>query len=690
MPQQHPSPTPQRPRGRTVSTVAAAAAAALVVAGVVAPAAEAADQGRTALPSVIPSWPTDPQAPTDNGAAPGSWNLSFRVYLAGQNAAGLARAAKAVSDPAGRSYAHYLTPAQFAQHYGPTAAQTAKVSDWLGGLGMHVTGSNAHYLSVNGTVAEVEQAFATSLHSYSRWPGALGYAPVSGVSVPAALGHDISTVLGLDNPLDSALPAPSTAAAAGSTAAAAKPVTRAITRPTTRAQDTGSAPATGVTDPNAEPCSQWWGQNSSAIPAYNGQTTAIDQVCGYTPQQLRAAYGVTDSPYTGKGRTVAVVLNGALPTMAADANRFFAAHNVPGFAPGQYSENFGPNFAATCRGESDAPEEPLDVESIHIAAPDAKVVYVGADCDTGDGGSLAYLDAHTRIVDQHLADVVTDSFSTAESTNTLANIAAWDQMFEQGALEGIGFDYASGDYGDGATGVNAGEQAAVIFPASDQWATSVGGTTLEIGKNNEVLDELGWGNDSAQINPQGTGYLSPPPGPFMMGSTGGRSALINEPWYQKGVVPDALTTAGGTAPAHREQPDISADGDRATGWLVGYTTPNGAYHEELGAGTSGSSPLIAGLEADAAQASGHALGFANPLLYAMRNTPAIRDIVPAPAGQAPLAVTYIPDPWSTPPSVASYLTLFDQDGALKAAPGYDDVTGVGSATADFVRLFARR
>lgn len=101
----------------------------------------------------------------------------------------------------------------------------------------------------------------------------------------------------------------------------------------------------------------------------------------------------------------------------------------------------------------------------------------------------------------------------------------------------------------------------------------------------------------------------------------------------EGVVPDALTTAGGTAPAHREQPDISADGDRATGWLVGYTTPNGAYHEELGAGTSGSSPLIAGLEADAAQASGHALGFANPLLYAMRNTPAIRDIVPAPAAR---------------------------------------------------------
>ncbi|MDH6133753.1 subtilase family serine protease [Kitasatospora sp. MAA4] len=669
MPYQHPS----SPHARRTGAMTAAAAAALVLAGAVAPAAGAATPARTDLPSAVPGWVSAQQAPTDTGAAPGSWTLSLRVYLAGKDPAGLARAARAVSDPSGPDYAHYLTPAQAVQRYGTDQAQTAKVSTWLTGFGMHVTGADAHYLTVAATVDEAQRAFATTLHGYAH-PWSVGYAPVSGVSVPAALGHDISTVIGLDNP-------------------SANEPSATPTAPAPLRSRTVKAAPPAVTGPEPQPCSQWWGQNSSTIPAAGGRTTAVDQVCGYTPQQIRDAYGVTNSPYTGKGRTVAVVLDGELPTMEADADRFFASQGVPGFAPGQYSENLAPTFAASCRGSADAQEEALDVETIHIAAPDAKVVYVGADCGEDEGyggGSLAFLDATTRIVDQHLADVATDSFSTAESSTTPTTMAAWDQMFEQGALEGIGFDYASGDFGDGMTGEPAGTPPMVVFPAGDQWATSVGGTTLEIGKAGHVTGELAWGNDAAQLDPQGTGYLTPPPGTFQMGSTGGRSAVIAEPWYQKGVVPAALTTAGGTAPAHREQPDISADADPASGWLTGYTDPaSGSYAEAMGGGTSGSSPLIAALEVDAAQASGHALGFANPLLYKLRNTPAIRDIVPAPAGQAPWVQTYQAD-WEHPGKFLTFLSLFDQDSTLKAAPGYDDATGLGSATADFVRSFARR
>ncbi|WP_344440836.1 S53 family peptidase [Kitasatospora nipponensis] len=691
----HPAP----PRPRTARLAATAAAAALVVTGAVAPAADAASPARVDLASAIPGWVTaaGQGAPADTGAAPGNWGLSLRVYLAGKDPVGMAKAAQRVSDPADPAYAHYLTPTQFAQRYGTTPAQTARVGDWLSGFGMHVTGATAHYLAVTATVDQVQKAFATTIHGYARQPGqppALAF-PASGISVPAALGHDISTVLGLDD-TDPVIPDdPTTTAAPASSAPTASPVPTAVPAPTAtkvapprtavKAVTPQAATSQAGAPAAAPPCSTWWGQSSSAIPPVDGRTTAIDQVCGYTPQQLRDAYGVTNSPYTGKGRTVAVVLDGALPTMEADADTFFAAHGLPGFAPGQYSENFGPNFAATCRGASDAPEEPLDVETLHIAAPDAKVVYVGADCDTGAGGSRAFLDAHTRIVDQHLADVVTDSFATREDSDSPATVVAWDQMFEQGALEGIGFDYASGDEGDGA---DPGGPSSVIFPASDQWATAVGGTTLEIDRNGKVAGELGWGANAAQVNPQGTGYLTPPPGPFFMGSGGGRSSLIAQPWYQKSVVPPALANAGGTAPAHRELPDVSADGDRATGWLVGFTTPGGAYHEELGAGTSGSSPLITALEADAAQASGHALGFANPLLYKLRTTPAIHDVLPAPAGQAPSVLMFLPS-WETPGSFDGYLAQPDHDTTLKTTPGYDDVTGVGSATADFVRSFAR-
>ncbi|WP_035802965.1 S53 family peptidase [Kitasatospora mediocidica] len=670
MPQQHPSLPGARRAG---ALTAALASAALVVAGAVAPAAGAATASRTTLPSAVPGWTSGQHAAKDVGTAPGSRSLSLRVYLAGNNPVGMLTAAKNVSNPAGPGYAHYLTPAQFTQRYGTTAAQTAKVSGWLTGFGMTVTGIDAHYLSVTATVAEVQQAFSTSLHSFQWSAGASspGVAPVSAISVPAAFGHDIATVIGLDVQPGAAMPAPKarTTATAGKAAAA-------------------------KTDPAAQPCSQWWGQNSSAIPPVNGVASAIDQVCGYTPQQMRDAYGVTNSPYTGKGRTVAVVLDGALPTMEADADHFFAAHGVPGFTPGQYSENRSATFADTCGGDGspDLPEEPLDVESIHLTAPDAKVVYVAADCDQRGGyggGSLNFLDAETRIVDQHLADVSTDSFSTLESMTTPATAAAWELMFQQGALEGIGFNFDSGDAGDGSSGVWQGNPSSVLFPASDPWATGVGGTTLEIGKDGSVTDELGWGFDQAQLNPQGTGYLTPPPGQFQEGSTGGRSASFAQPWYQKASVPAALATDHGTAPAHREVPDVAADGDGASGWLIGFTTPGSPYQEVTEAGTSGAAPLVAGLEADAAQASGHAVGFANPLLYSLAGTPAIHDIVPAAAGRAPSVFEYQYDPYA-PNGVVSYLDLLDQDGTLKTAPGYDDVTGVGSVTSGFVRSFARR
>jgi subtilase family serine protease len=216
----------------------------------------------------------------------------------------------------------------------------------------------------------------------------------------------------------------------------------------------------------------------SAIPRAGGRTSAPDGVCGYTPQQLRSAYGV--GPESGKGATIAIVLDGSLPAMRADANRFFAAHHLPGLSPGQFMVNKGPGFAGTCGGNADLPEEPLDVETVHTIAPAAKIVYVAANC-TQDNNQTGLLDAEARIVDQHLADVATESYSIAEDTFTPAVAAAWTTVFEQGAAEGIGFDFDSGDGGDlDGVGVNGG--TAVTFPASDPWATAAGGTTLEIGR----------------------------------------------------------------------------------------------------------------------------------------------------------------------------------------------------------------
>jgi subtilase family serine protease len=654
---------------RAGGAVAAAAVACLGMAGAATPpgALAATGGGRVALPSPVAAVTT---LFSDNlGPAGPNISGSIRVYLAGRSPQAEARFDAAVSAPGSAAYGHYLTPAQFRSRFGSTPAQAAAVEAWARSAGLTVTGATTHYIAVTGTAPKISAALDTSIDAFgSPHSSARGYAAARGMSVPASLAGDVTTVTGLDD------------FASSGTSGAAK---RTAARATAADPDTVRAAAeSGFT------CSAWWGQHVSAIPEAEGRTSAPDGVCGYTPQQLRSAYGV--SPGDGKGATIAIVLDGSLSTMRADADRFFAAHHLPGFAPGQFTVNTGPGFAASCDGSADVPEEPLDVETAHIIAPAARIVYVAADCTANtidDNNQQGLLDAETRVVDQHLGDVATESYSIDEIEFSPATAAAWTQVFEQGAAEGIGFDFDSGDGGDNdGTGVGFG--TAVSFPASDPWATAVGGTTLEIGRSGTVTGELGWGDNETQENAAGTGYLQPPPGSFQEGSTGGRSILFAQPGYQRGVVPAALATDGGTKPAGRELPDIAADASPVTGWLIGFTQPGSTYSQILEGGTSGASPIVASLEADAKQAARHAIGFANPLLYRLRKSAGIRDIT-APARPA-LAVDDEPDAgcFLTPTAGPCLFTL-GVDSSLTEAPGFDDVTGIGAPTNRFIATLAR-
>lgn len=617
--------------------------------------------------------------------------VSLRVYLAGRRAADQAPAALAVSTPGTAAYGHYLTPAQYQQRFGPSAAQARTVTDWLAAEGMKITAKTRHYIAVQASVAQADQAFDTRISQYRYVTtiaiGGHTITLVSSVvgtvgtfSVPASLGADVATVTGLDQTVP---PSGSATTENAALSAAAE-----------QAQATPAVASAADRQAAGYQCSQYWGQYAEKIPAAYGRTTAPTQLCGYAPAQLRKAYGITGSPYTGKGVTVAVVLAEAWPTMLEDANRFFASHGIAGFASGQYTENFDSHFASTCGVLENQPgiqpdsEQALDVETVHIAAPDAKVVFVGADCDpSGDGESpLAlqdFLDATARVVDRHLADVVSSSWGSPVSTYSPADVAAWNLVFEQGAVEGISFDYSSGD--GGSLGPDGGLPTSAQFPAASPWVTAVGGTSLAIGKNGTAIADYPWGDNVTQPDAAGTGYTTPLPGDFQGGSGGGVSALFAQPGYQRPVVPAALATGGGRAAARRVVPDISADA--GSNWLIGFTgaVTSGVYGQTIGGGTSGSTPLIAGLEADAVQAAGHPLGFANPALYQLYRTPAIR-AVPAVNAQHPPVLfggsIYLDGD--------DYLTTLGEDQPpLRSAAGYDDVTGLGAPTTSFVTAFRR-
>ncbi len=266
-------------------------------------------------------------------------------------------------------------------------------------------------------------------------------------------------------------------------------------------------------------------------------------------------------------------------------------------------------------------------------------------------------------------------------------IAAYEQIYQQGAAEGIGFYNSASDEGAGPL-----NRPAVSYPSSDPWVTGVGGTSLAVGPGGRYEWETGWEDHQAHLA-AGNKSWADPPGPFFAGTGGGPSDLFRQPAYQREVVPPSLSHPHGSAAAMRVVPDIAADASSGTGVAVGVTVSLGSgqpaeYHEFAFAGTSVAVQLIAGMQADAQQAPEVPTGFANPEIYARYGTSDFHDVTDTPSGPgtrldtAGPAGTQLPGTPTTP-----YLITFGLDQTLHAGPGYDDTTGVGTPAAAYFKSF---
>ncbi len=277
-------------------------------------------------------------------------------------------------------------------------------------------------------------------------------------------------------------------------------------------------------------------------------------------------------------------------------------------------------------------------------------------------------------------------------------IPAYNKIFQAGAVEGIGFFFSSGDNGYESPDEDPySDMLQVDFPTSSPFVTSVGGTSLAIGPLDNYEFETSWGTLLDPLASSGKSWQYTLPGlypDYYDGSSGGGvSTAFAQPSYQAGVVPDSLATAlpnGTTSPTPmRVVPDVSALADPSTGLLVGQTTlqPDGityAFSLSRIGGTSVSCPTFAGIQADAQQAAGHVLGFANPAIYRRYGTDAFHDVTDHPSGLAHLAEVRnnYTDPYTKTGPLVTYLRTLGIDGegaaALPAVKGYDDSTGVGS------------
>ena len=671
-----------RRRGRLAGAVVPVIVAMAVGAFAISGPARAATASTRPLLGTHPRWAT---AAAGRGATPAATTVSAQVYLAGRDPSALAAYARAVSTPTNAEYRHYLTPAQQAAAFGPTSTQLRKVDSWLTGAGLRISGTTEQFVSVTGTAAAVGRAFSTQLREY-QLAGHVYHAPDRNAAVPAGLAAAVLGVSGLDN-------APQVSHVAGApTPDGAKRVVRR----------SGGPPNLGLS-----PCSTYWGQQTPAkLPDAYGHSAPLP-VCGYAPNQLRDAYGVAATGLTGKGVTVAIVGAYGSPTVESDANTFDQDNSFRQFGAGQFSEILTPtawNSQSTCGGTAGwQPEESLDVEAVHTMAPAAKVLYVGANsCQDTD-----LLSASAAIVDQHLASIVTNSWDRdifdTNGNDPVATIEAYTQLYEEGAAEGIGFYFASGDCSteDPAVVPNGlscdahSSEPQTTFPASDPWVTAVGATAIGIGAHDNYLFETGMG-DSESTMRSGTSWASPLPGTFLFGAGGGTSNYFSQPPYQRGIVPDSLSrtllTGGNSATAMREVPDVAMEGDLFAATLVGFTQPlpggSPGFAEAGYGGTSVAVPLFAGVQADAQQAAGGVpIGFANPEIYQRYQRlgqAAFRDITDHPGGQT--FALAIDEGMSDGVQGGSLFTL-GADWMLHATAGYDDVTGVGSPAPGYLHSF---
>ena len=379
------------------------------------------------------------------------------------------------------------------------------------------------------------------------------------------------------------------------------------------------------------------------------QTTSDFQY--YSPSEIRSIYNATsllNKGITGAGVTISVVDAYGDPYIQGELNNFSNEFGIPTTAvhvvcvdgPCDYYEGIDTGWNT---------EIALDVEWAHAMAPGATInLYIGSDDGEPLYDGVAAAVAGTNGNGTYLSPSSIISMSWGLPENNFGESGAvapqfgenypWlNQVFQQGAAEGITFFASTGDWGayDQAYGQTS-PYGGAIYPSTDPFVTAVGGTSLYLSATSGYLQYPlanatgGYGYETAWSWNSYYGWAT----------GGGFSTFFGQPYWQSGPgVPSGET---------RGAPDVSWDADPLTGVLV-YV--NGGFW--VYGGTSVGSPSWAGSMALIDQKAGHDLGFINPSIYSILNNPS----------------EY---------AKAFHDVTVGNDDPLQAGPGWDPVTGVGT------------
>ena len=486
-------------------------------------------------------------------------NVTLRFSMSTEQQAALTQLLIDQQNPSSPRYHKWLTPEQFGAQFGLSAADIAKVSSWLTSQGLTVTGQSrsATFLTVNGTVDQVEAAFQTSIHRLSE----NGETHISNVTDPALPSGIAAVVTGI----------------------------------------------TGLNDFRLRSRARVHTANAVVHPNF---TSTVSGNIYIAPGDIYTIYNINPlltSAVNGTGQTIAIM--GQTDISTADVAAFRSASGLPANVPAMKLYGTDPGTVS-----SDLDEAQLDVEWSGAAAPYATILYVNSNDVIGVSLTQAIDNNLAPIMSVSYGGCEKQWGTSDLNTYNLL----FQQANAQGiTIVGPAGDSGATDCDYNAA--TASQGLAVDFPASSPYVTAAGGTQFNEGAGTYRSTTTGAFSGSALSYVPETVWNETGALGTLSAGGGGVSAFFGKPVWQMGEgvpadgsrdVPDiALNSA-----VNHEGYLLCSSGSCTNGYRNAQGTLN------VVGGTSVSTPIFAGMLALVSQKIGSRIGNANPTIYALANS----------------------------------------------------------------------
>lgn len=569
------------------------------------------------------TWAANPQAVTDLGSTAGNQTTQVTLVLKLHNQAALENFIQHTVTPGDPLYHQFLSTAQFAERYGATASEIARVQAFLSQHGITATNVMPNRLAIQatGTIAQFSAAFQTSVHDYQSADGRNFHRPSTQPVIPSVIADTLLSTTGLST--DARL---HTNIVRGNQFGASKLPNRIAAAAISKSNGT----ATGVPgNYTVGDVANFYNINPLYKAGINGSgsTIGIVTLAAFQPSDAYAYWSLIGLPVKANRITVIPVDGGDTPTAGVGDD-----------------------------------ETSLDVEQSGGLAPQANIrVYEAPNVTSGN-----FIDAFYAAVSDNIADSISTSWGEAEEdyfpqmnggVSYTDVMTALHQIFLEAAAQGISMFAAAGDSGayelvrEGYDTPTYSTPLTVLSPPNDTYITASGGTTRPYSFNltyffgsgggpiESIKQEQVWGWDYI------ANYLNlydPTPGGwrqrlFSAGGGGGVSVFWQEPLYQlftsgirRSEPNQSLIYYGGSTPqtiftlpanfAGRNLPDISLNADPETGYSLVDSVdfpPSGVA--DFYGGTSFVAPQLNGITALLRQSNGHRIGLWNPQVYQLQS-----------------------------------------------------------------------